>query len=153
MQCFFNSNWKHEFFPFFYVIYINFFFFLTPGCQDGQLCQMSDTVQLAICNVCYSLHKLQAGSLPHLVSVICFFVVYHSQHPSKARLQCRCVSLLRLHAYAHTTCGTFFFLKQMPELLCLFWQFISENLAIKISMAFFFLLFSAQQFAVQTESL
>lgn len=110
--------------------------FLTPGCKDGQLCQMSDTVQLAICNVCYSLHKLQAGSLPHLVSVIFFFVVYHSWHPSKARLQCRCVSLLRLHACAHTTCGTFF-LKQMPELLCLFWQFISKNLAIKISLAFF----------------
>lgn len=35
----------------------------------------------------------------------------------------------------------FFFLKQMPELLCLFWQFISENLAIKISMAFFFSFF------------
>lgn len=126
--------------------------FLTPGCQDGQLCQMSDTVQLAICNVCYSLHKLQAGSLPHLVSVICFFVVYHSWHPYKARLQCRCVSLLRLHACAHTTCGTFFFLKQMPELLCLFWQFISWFSHQDLN-GFFFLLFSAQQFAVQTESL
>uniref|UniRef100_A0A3Q1G0Y6 Ceramide synthase 6 n=1 Tax=Acanthochromis polyacanthus TaxID=80966 RepID=A0A3Q1G0Y6_9TELE len=36
------------------------------GCQDGQLCQMSDTVQPPVCNVCNPLHKFQAGSLPCL---------------------------------------------------------------------------------------
>lgn len=43
--------------------------FFYQGCQDGQLRQMSDTVQPPVCNVCSSLHKFQAWSLPCLVSV------------------------------------------------------------------------------------
>lgn len=51
---------------------IMWFGFLYQGCQDGQLRQMSDTVQPPVCNVCNSLHKFQAGSLPCLVSVTHF---------------------------------------------------------------------------------
>lgn len=47
----------------------NFFVFFPRGCQDGQLRQMSDSVQPPVCNVCSSLHKLQTGGLPCLVSV------------------------------------------------------------------------------------
>lgn len=46
--------------------------FFHQGCQDGQLRQMSDTVQPPVCNVFNPLHKFQAGSLPCLVSVILF---------------------------------------------------------------------------------
>lgn len=49
-----------------------FCFYSIPGCQDGQLCQMSDTVQPPVCNVCNSFHNFQAGSLPHLVRIIYF---------------------------------------------------------------------------------
>lgn len=59
-----------------YMIRLMIFFFY-QGCQDGQLCQMSDTVQPTVCNVCNSLHKFQAGSLPCLVSVT-LFPAYHS---------------------------------------------------------------------------
>lgn len=57
------------------LMVVSFFY---QGCQNGQLCQMSDTVQPPVCNVCNSLYKFQAGSLPCLVSVI-LFLVYHSQ--------------------------------------------------------------------------
>ena len=51
---------------------------------------MSDTVQPPVCNVCNSLHKFQAGSLPRLVSVV-LFPVNHSQGPSAVWLQCSLV--------------------------------------------------------------
>lgn len=41
--------------------------FSQQGCQDGQLRQMSDTVQPPVCDVWNSLHKFQAGSLSRVV--------------------------------------------------------------------------------------
>lgn len=44
------------------------------GCQNGQLCQVPETLQPPVCHVCHGLRQLQVGCLSCLVRMLCLYV-------------------------------------------------------------------------------